>query len=64
MPKSAFKLKAIHLHIFDYSINLPAVFFFFNPTNQQPCHAAGLFIVDDDAAVGGIAVCVCVCVRV
>lgn len=26
MPKSAFKLKAIHLHIFDYSINLPSVF--------------------------------------
>lgn len=25
MPKSAFKLKAIHLHISDYSVNLPSV---------------------------------------
>lgn len=61
MPKSAFKLKAIHLHIFDYSINLPPVFFFFfsSPTNQQLRHAVELFIVDDDAADGGMAVGMC-----
>lgn len=51
MPKSAFKLKAIHLHIFDYSVNLPPVFF--TPTNHQLCHTVELFIVDDEAAVGG-----------
>lgn len=45
MPKSAFKLKAIHLHIFDYSINLPPVFFFlllfFSLTHQSAATARG-----------------------
>lgn len=46
MPKSAFKLKAIHLHSFDYSINFPSVFYS-HPSAAMHCNR----IVDDDNAV-------------
>lgn len=44
MPKSAFKLKAIHLHFSDCSVNVPCVFLI--PTNQLLCHPVELFIVN------------------
>ena len=52
MPKSAFKLKAIHLHTSDYSINLPSVFSP-PPISRYAMHAQEWFVVVD-AAVGTV----------
>lgn len=51
MQKSAFKLNQIHLHIFDYSVNLPLVIVF-----HSIRHRAGLWRLLLRFC------CVCVCV--